>query len=155
MAWTNPKTWVASSPAGAAELNTHLRDNLNALKSPPTDAKNVGAHSTSSTSYVDVDSTNLSVTIETTGGDILVTFSGSGSMAAAGNFGYLTISLDGVDQWTGGITVATVAGYQGMSFAVWLIGVAAGSHTIKLRYKVSGSTLTIIGAGQFAAREAT
>ena len=30
MAWTAPKTWVASAILTAAELNVHLRDNLNA-----------------------------------------------------------------------------------------------------------------------------
>lgn len=29
--WTSPKTWVAGSPVTAAELNTHLRDNLTFL----------------------------------------------------------------------------------------------------------------------------
>ena len=32
MAWTHPKTWVAGAVVGAAELNTHLRDNLRVLK---------------------------------------------------------------------------------------------------------------------------
>lgn len=31
MAWTNPKTWVANDVLTAAELNTHVRDNLLAL----------------------------------------------------------------------------------------------------------------------------
>jgi hypothetical protein len=32
VAWTNPKTWSAAAILTAAELNTHLRDNLNILK---------------------------------------------------------------------------------------------------------------------------
>jgi hypothetical protein len=31
MAWTTPRTWVANETATAANLNTHVRDNLNAL----------------------------------------------------------------------------------------------------------------------------
>ena len=31
MAWTNPRTWLAQEQVTAALLNTHLRDNLNAL----------------------------------------------------------------------------------------------------------------------------
>ena len=31
MAWTTPKTWVADAVLTAAELNTHLRDNLDAM----------------------------------------------------------------------------------------------------------------------------
>lgn len=33
MAWTSPKTWVTNALVTAAELNTHLRDNLLVLKS--------------------------------------------------------------------------------------------------------------------------
>lgn len=32
MAWTNPATWVANAVLTAAQLNTHLRDNLNYLQ---------------------------------------------------------------------------------------------------------------------------
>jgi microcystin-dependent protein len=31
MAWTNPRTWVTSELVTAAEMNTHIRDNLNAM----------------------------------------------------------------------------------------------------------------------------
>lgn len=156
MAWTTPKSWLAGSPLGASELNTHLRDNMNALKAPPTDLHDITAsHNTTSTSWGDVDGTNLALTITTTGGDILVSFSGAGSMAAGGNFGYLGISLDGVDLYTNGIVYTTVAGYVGLSFAVLLQSVAAGSHTVKLRFKVSGSTFTTAGIGQFFIRETT
>jgi hypothetical protein len=33
MAWTNPKTWSAGETLTAANFNTHIRDNLNALAS--------------------------------------------------------------------------------------------------------------------------
>lgn len=32
MAWTSPRTWVAAELVTAALLNTHLRDNLNAIQ---------------------------------------------------------------------------------------------------------------------------
>ena len=32
MAWTQPRTWVSGETVGAATMNTHVRDNLNALK---------------------------------------------------------------------------------------------------------------------------
>jgi len=34
MAWTTPKTWVAAAILTAAELNTHVRDNENQLRTP-------------------------------------------------------------------------------------------------------------------------
>src|SRR5438128_9367934 len=33
MAWTSPRTWVATETVTAAQLNTHVRDNENALNS--------------------------------------------------------------------------------------------------------------------------
>jgi hypothetical protein len=36
MAWTTPRTWVAGEVVTAALLNTHLRDNLDALGNPAT-----------------------------------------------------------------------------------------------------------------------
>ena len=156
MAWTAPATWVAATPLGAAQLNEQLRDNLNALKAPPTDLYDIAASkNTTSTSYVDVDSTNQVLTITTTGGDILVLFSCAGVMTAAGNFGYLTVALDGVDLYTNGIVLLTSASAVPITFAVLLTSVAAGSHTVKTRFKVSGSTLTLYGIGQLVIREVT
>ena len=37
MAWTVPLTWTAGQLVTAAQMNTHVRDNLNLLKTPITD----------------------------------------------------------------------------------------------------------------------
>jgi hypothetical protein len=34
MAWTDPRTWVAGETVTAAQLNTHVRDNLKAVGDP-------------------------------------------------------------------------------------------------------------------------
>lgn len=39
MAWTTPKTWVTQDPLNANVMNTHLRDNLNALRAQTEDAQ--------------------------------------------------------------------------------------------------------------------
>lgn len=36
--WTTPKTWNTGEPLTAADLNTHLRDNLEYLKDKPSGA---------------------------------------------------------------------------------------------------------------------
>ena len=67
MAWTQPKTW-ASEPLTSSDLNTHLRDNLEILKDPPSDDNilNQGSdYTTTSTAFVNIDGTNLSLTITT------------------------------------------------------------------------------------------
>lgn len=39
MAWTTPKTWVTQDPLNATVMNTHLRDNLNALRAQTEDVQ--------------------------------------------------------------------------------------------------------------------
>ena len=66
MAWTSPRTWAASETVTAAIMNTHVRDNFNAIVSPPyayvraTTATTVGgsayANISFNTEVVDTDS---------------------------------------------------------------------------------------------------
>lgn len=45
MAWTTPKTRAAQDPLNASVMNTHLRDNLNALRTQTNDAETkLGKH---------------------------------------------------------------------------------------------------------------
>src|SRR5689334_4136609 len=74
MPWTTPRTWVNNEPLTASDMNAHIRDNLNALKSPATDhyeANESSNYTTTSTTFVSIDATNLSLDITTMGGDIL------------------------------------------------------------------------------------
>lgn len=155
MTWTTPKTWVTGEPLTAGDLNTHLRDNLNALKTPPGDAyiaNEASNYTTTSTAFVSVDATNLALTITTAGGDALVAFSGAVSNNTAGQAVYFDVDLDGVRQaGNDGINVLTSAAANSIGNAAfaWLVtGLAAGSHTFKLQWKVSGGTGTLYaGAG--------
>jgi hypothetical protein len=169
MTWTTPKTWVTGEPLTASDLNTHLKDNLNALKEPPTDhyeCDEASDYSTTSTSFVDVDATNLALTITTSGGDILVGFSGDIANDTAGRSVMLNISLDGtlVTNDDGFIvTYQTTANRSiPVSFVYLITGVSAGAHTLKLSWKVSANTgVLYAGSGtasadihpQFWARE--
>lgn len=156
MSWTTPKTWVNSEPLTADDLNTHLRDNLNALHAPPTASYQLNEaanYTTTSTTFVDVDATvgKLSLTITTTGGDVMIGF--YGYAAATGNTGFFDVEMDGTR--IGGddglavfyISIATT------SFVILKTGVSAGSHTFKLQWKVaSGGTATLYaGAGTLGA----
>jgi hypothetical protein len=56
MAWTSPATWVTNQLVTANDLNTQVRDNLNALKNPAGSIVTLTSPiSTSSTSFVEVD----------------------------------------------------------------------------------------------------
>ena len=148
MAWTEPKTWTAEVLT-SSDLNTHLRDNLNALKEPPTNLFNAneGANYTSnSTSFADIDATEgkFQHTITTTGGDLMIGF--SAFIAGTSLVVYLDIMIDGV----------AVAGDDGfvrgsqeqLGFVYLKQSVDSGAHVVKMRWKTNGNTATLYaGAG--------
>jgi hypothetical protein len=131
----------------AADLNTHLRDNLNALKDPPTahyEPEGVTYSTTSTTIFVDVDATNLALTIETSGGDVLVGFHGLvGTSVTTNPMAYFDIEVDGnlIGDDDGIFAVRHSAGvHVAASFVRLITGLSAGSHTFKLKWKVNGAT---------------
>ncbi|MGB1285072.1 MAG: hypothetical protein ACPG7F_00950 [Aggregatilineales bacterium] len=108
-------------------------------------------YTTTSTTFVDVDATNLSLTITTTGGNVLVGFSGTARIDTTGAHIHLNLDVDGsavatddglVSMRSTGVTI------NPMSFTHLVTGLSAGSHTFKLQWKVSSSTATLYaGAG--------
>jgi len=163
-AWETPKTWIVDELVTAAHLNQHLRDNLNALKAPPSThftANQPGDYTTNQTAFVDVDATNLALTITTNGGDVFVHFHGTVSAASAVYFDvYENLARLGGDD---GIVREQPAGSdRTVSFTRLVSGLAAGQHTFKLQWKVNTGVATLFaGAGtankdlhpQFWARE--
>jgi len=157
MTWTEPKTWVAE-PLVAGDLNTHLRDNLNALKDPPTahyDPDETSDYTTTSTSFVNVDSDDLSLAITTSGGDVLIGFHGYVQPGLNNDNIFFDVEVDNVriggnDGIIGAqrAATATTPGRFGLSFTRLITGLAAGSHTFKLQWRVTGNTgILFAGAG--------
>ena len=74
MAWTTPRTWVADELVTATIMNTHVRDNLTYLLTSRSNnvAASTAQASTSSTSYVAVDGTNLIVSVTPASSRVLV-----------------------------------------------------------------------------------
>ena len=164
MGWEMPKTWTVDELVTAGDLNQHIRNNMNALKNPPSAhfEPNLGTdYTTSQTSFVDVDATNLALTINTHGGDVFLHFHGTVNATSAvyfdvyenntrlgGDDGFLRDQSGGVD--------------RSISFTRLISGLAGGQHTFKLQWRVnSGSATLFAGAGtankdvhpQFWARE--
>jgi hypothetical protein len=130
-------------------MNVHIRDNLLALKAPPTSSYvlNQGAdYTTTSTSFVDLDATNLALTITTTGGDVLIGFYGYVYNATGSTF--FDVLLDGVRvAGDDGLLRTSTAAFP-FSCAYLKVSLAAGSHTFKLQWKVNTGTTTLYaGAG--------
>lgn len=146
MAWTTPKTW-SSEPLTSIDLNTYVRDNQNHLKDRLDNAASrsvSGAVILSSTAseFVDVDPTNLSLTLITHGGDVLLGFTGALKHSGSNTTTYFNIAVDGVDYIAdNGITGFTTSGdtgrYKPLSFVVLIAGLSAGSHTFRLRWKTT------------------
>ncbi|MEM9953355.1 MAG: hypothetical protein AAF846_17240 [Chloroflexota bacterium] len=158
MAWTQPKTW-SNEPLIAGDMNTHIRDNLNALKDPPSDVNifDSSAFATSSTSFVDVDATYLSSTITTNGGDVLVVLCVPIRHTAT-SYVDLDITIDGTRQGgtNGIIRFRTLgSGFNDVVTLVYMLtNLSAGSHTIALQWKTASgiATMSSLGNGGFAAQ---
>lgn len=147
MAWTAPRTWVVGELITKTLLDTHLRDNLLALKEPPSDQvirDNLGDYSYNGTSLADIDSTNLKCTITTNGGDVMVWFVGTFS-STGGTHMVLDILVDGTTRVGAGF-----GGLVGMNMStsritvtippVIVSGLAAGEHNFVLQWKTGGTT---------------
>jgi hypothetical protein len=155
MAYTTPKTWT-NEPLIAADLNTHLRDNLEALKDPPGanyECNEVADYSTTSASFVDVDATNLALSMITNGGDVMLHFHGvvAHSLLNTNSVVQFNIDVDGSPHAAndGIMAVYCINGAANVSFTRLITGLAAGSHTFKLQWKnyISGTATLYAGAG--------
>lgn len=152
MAWNPARTWVANELVTASIMNTHVRDNLNALKSPPSDQWNGEIYDgTSSATWGDIDAVNLSLTITTTGGDVRVGYIG---MVDNAFVCYFDIAVDGSRQSgnANGYVRAQSPGAPAFSpatFVVVIPGLAAGSHTFTVQYKGDGSNVNSLTSTHF------
>lgn len=145
MAWTTPKTW-SSEPLTSLDLNTYVRDNQIYLRerlenSADTLVSADAVLSTTSTEFVDVDADKFALTLTTSGGDVLVGFTGTAQNRNRAGSIYFNLSVDNVDYVADdGITRETAPTgdrHGPMSFVILVRGLSAGSHTFKLRWKVS------------------
>lgn len=153
MPWNTPNTsWVDNQIVGASDMN-EIGENLNYLLAQPNDYYNVNEASnyqTTGTTFADVDTTDLGLTITTNGGDVLIGFQGS-FVGSTTLIGYLDVEIDGVrDGGDDGYIefVVTTTTDQSGAFVRLKTGLSAASHTFKLQWKTSTGTLTMYaGAG--------
>lgn len=143
MTWTTPKTWGTGDLVTAADLNTHLRDNLAYLKTAITfDSVEADNNYSSSdhTAFVDVDSSALSLTVTTRGKLALVGFETAAHQSTTAQAISFDITVDGARVGTSGRGLV----YQHISSSRdyntptpvrgqhWLTNLAAGTHTLRL-----------------------
>jgi hypothetical protein len=135
MAWVTPKTWTAGMVVSETDLNTHLRDNLNALFAPPfQQVVWTGLASTTASTAVPLDTANLSLTLNTNGGDVHVFFQAYQSNSTDSQFGLL---WDGT-AFNSGTALARSNEAGIVAFDVWVTGLASGSHTFRPMFWSTG-----------------
>lgn len=156
--WVTPDTFVAGQLVTAQHMNT-MRDNFLALKTPAYFTcwiDEAADYTTTSTSFVDIDTTNaeLTGTITTAGGAVLLGFSAACEHSSATAKIYLDFDVDGTRLGLDdGIYmtdnfVATEAMAIAYTFLIPAGTLAAGSHVFKAVWKTSASTATLYaGAG--------
>ena len=160
MAWTTPKTdWETGELIAASDFNA-VNENLATLKNPASaiyttteEIRVVGDE------FADLDSTNLNLTITTTGGDVLVHFDGAMARNVSSNRCHFDIDVDGIRQG-GDIGLTHIDVVHGdrrhsVSFDRFVQGLSAGSHTFKLQWKGnnSGRGIILYPGAQFWVRE--
>lgn len=151
MAWTTPRTWTAEVMSSSV-LNTHLRDNLVALKDPPTDDFTTTADvSTTSATFVDVNATDWSLDITPAGtevwffGRLNITHTTTGDI-------FFDIIKDGATYASGGETngIATctpgTSDFDCIPLTFRWTGLTAGvAVNFKLQWRTSAATASIAG----------
>ena len=152
MAYTIPKTWAVDEVLGATDMNTYVRDNIAALKDPPSFltafASGALVLSTTATTFTAISSA-LSASLGTYGGDIMVFI----QLQLAGDGDTRRISLD---WWVNGTAlygayafgagglgpgVTTAAKGKMTVFGPLLVtGLASGTHVFQPVWKTNAGT---------------
>jgi hypothetical protein len=130
----------------AALLNQHLRDNLEWLKAPPQNVHLPTADVTvTSTSFIDLWSP---ITLSSAGGGFLIGTQLSVKGSTSGMYMMLDAHVDGVSIggpdgiWS--LLFSFASGSIPVSTCYYVSPKPAGSHTFKLRVRVSSGTLTVM-----------
>jgi hypothetical protein len=118
-------------------------DIANAAISQSGVAAATGGQTTTSTTPVDV--TGASVTFTTTGGRVLLLFSGYCSNGAANQTCYFSLVQDGATAGQFAAATSATASAIGTVSMVMILSPSAGSHTWKVQWSVTGNTSTLSG----------
>lgn len=153
--WTAPRTWNVGELVTAGLLNTHLRDNLEFLKAQIDLPLNFAAaasatlYTSSSATFADVDATNLSLSLTTSGGAVLLGMSTQGKHSVAAGELRLDWHIDGarIGDATYGTCLlqAPAADRQIPISHIHIRAMSAGAHTLKLQLATSGATASLGG----------
>lgn len=152
MAYTIPKTWTVDELLAATDMNTYVRDNVAALKNPPSFltafASGALVLSTTATTFTAISSA-LSASLGTYGGDIMVFI----QLQLAGDIDARRISLDwlvngtalygayafGAGRARPGTTTSTT-GNTTVFGPLLVTGLASGTHVFQPVWRTDAGT---------------
>jgi hypothetical protein len=151
--WTQPRTWTTGEIVTAAQLNTHLRDNLDHLHQRQNTPLNHfacssnSAYSTAVTSFSDVDAGALAGTLTLLGGPLLLGVAGAWKSSLAGTDVCIDVAVNGarIGHATYGLSFLQSAAanmYQPLAWSQ-VLALAAGTYTFKLQWRTSSGTLSL------------
>jgi len=146
--WTGPKSWSTSELLTAALLNTHLRDNLDWLKTPSTSGKITFASDFTYAANVYTDITGVTSTFTSYGGGFDVYFRFTILVNTLNQSATFKLVVDGADEVIlGSILMDTVSLRRPIQFHHHVSALTAGLHTFKVQMisTNSGVTWTIRG----------
>lgn len=141
--WTAPRTWTAGEIVIASVMNTHVRDNMDFLKTPAAAIDSSSSVSTTSATLTDVTGSSVTLTATGTGGVDLY-WVGDFSVTSTAT---ITIALVGDGSVIFQIPYATsmTSFRHGCSFPYHIASVTAGSHTYKMQVSTNAGTVTVTG----------
>lgn len=151
--WTTPRTWITNELVTSTIMNAHVRDNLDYLFARPQDVDNVNSaanYSTTSTSFTDVSTSELSLTLTPQTGKVLVGFTGNVYQVATAVRAYFNVAVDGVAAVADdGLLVLQVSANPALvSFVYLATGLTVASHTFRVQWKTNAGTIGMYsGAG--------
>jgi hypothetical protein len=150
MAWTAPRTWTTGELVTAAFMNTHVRDNLNYLKSTGADS-DLGSRTFTNTGFLDLDAltggagsiTAVAATVDTD--TLAIVHIGASISNAAASFTVVSYRVSGAtttaaaDDWAFNSSAGNFVSGSKTSTQV----LTAGSNTFEAQARVSAGTGTI------------
>lgn len=163
-AWTTPRNWIANELIDEDILNEQIRDNMIALKDPPSDSYVLDevAEYSGAAVWADIDAGNLSFTLVTGGGDVMVSFAGTFYTTAGTLAIYLDVDVDGgrIAGDDGIIAESVTTTARSITFTRLIEGLAADTHVFTLQWNAPANARLAAGSGaahdvhaQFWARE--
>lgn len=149
MAYNEAPVFVDGERFTQNEANLYIFDNLEALKNPPTAVYVTTGHSsnysTSSTSFVDVDSDNMALSIAVTGGvggGVAPTFIGFCGTVYGNAQIYFRVLQNGnsVNEDDGAIVIEASGGGTRPASFLFAVNTSAGEFTYTLQWRVLSGT---------------